>query len=241
MATVLHVDDDLALARLVTRALTAAGYDVHHAATWAEGFAFLHERRPDVVLLDWGLPDVDGLEACRRLRSDPIVGDVPVIMVTGRGLEADLVAGLETGADDYVTKPFSLKELHARVQAVLRRTSLRRGATPPAPPPAARVQRSGLSIDLQARRVKIGGRDVPLRAREFDLLAHLATAPGRVFRRDELLAAVWRFEHTKGLITRTVDVHVRRLRMKLGPAGKQIETVKRVGYRFNAGRNARVS
>ena len=234
LLTVLHIDDDDALVRLVARALSAAGCEVRHADTGSEGLRLLRDSRPDVVLLDLGLPDIDGLEVCRRVREDPRTAHVPVIMVTAKGLEVDRVAGLDTGADDYITKPFGVSELQARIRAVVRRASAR-GRTPRtawlAP---THTHRRGLAIDLPGRRVTVRGHEVLLRAREFDLLAHFAAAPGRVFRRDELLTAVWGFEHPRDLVTRTVDVHVRRLRAKLGVAGRQIETLKGVGYRYNS-------
>ncbi len=183
--------------------------------------------RPVVCILDIGLPGHDGLEICRRLRES---GDwTPVIFLTARDDEVDRIVGLELGADDYLTKPFSPRELVARIKAVLRRTA---GA-----PEIAQVRQVGpVTIDASRRLVLAGGVPIALTSTEFDLLAHLMNRPGRVFTREELLASVWGYAAHAG--TRTVDVHVAQLRGKLGEAGSMIRTIRGVGYAADAGRDA---
>jgi DNA-binding response OmpR family regulator len=211
---VLVVEDDPAIADLVGRYLTRDGFGVHVEADGAAGLAAVRRLRPVAVVLDVGLPSMDGVEVCRTLRSG---GDwTPVLFVTARDDEVDRVLGLELGADDYVTKPFSPRELVARV-----RTVLRRGA------PAAEVLVVGRTrMDLGQRRVWADGVEVSLTSTEFDLLAQLMRRPRQVFERPRLLSAVWGYSITG---TRTVDVHVAQLRAKLG-AASPIRTVRGVGY-----------
>jgi len=195
----------------------------------AAGLARALADPPDLVVLDLMLPSLDGLEVCRRLRA---VAPVPVIMLTARGEEADRIAGLELGADDYVAKPFSPRELTARVKAVLRRAAGGAGAVGPAPPEETALTAGSLELDVRSHEARVAGELVALTAREFDLLAHLMRHPRRAFRREELLEDVWGFAYGD---TSTVTVHVRRLREKIEAdpsAPRHVCTVWGVGYRF---------
>lgn len=218
----LVVDDEDVISDLVRVYLERDGYEVHvvdRAQAVAEA---LVSFRPDVVLLDIGLPDGPGTEVVRRMRA---AGDwTPVLLVSARDDEVDRVVGLEVGADDYIVKPFSPRELVARVRAVLRRAA---PAADAAPEPVARVHVGAVEIDAGARRVHVSGEEVPLTATEFDLLHELARSPGRVLTRQVLLENVW--GHPPGLLSRTVDVHVAQLRAKLGDA-VAIRSVRGVGY-----------
>ena len=181
-------------------------------------------RPPDLIILDLNLPVLSGTEVCRIVRSRPATASIPIIMLTARTGEADRVTGLDLGADDYVTKPFSLRELAARVRAVLRRTCRRR-------PPAARLFKGEhLTADFDAVAISVDGEAVRLTRREFELLRYLVENRNRVISRDRLLERVWGYD--RFIETRSVDVHVGRLRGKLGAAGRQIETVVGLGYRF---------
>ena len=182
----------------------------------------------DLVLLDLMLPGMDGLEVCRALRGDPATARIPIIMVTARGEESDKVAGPEVGADDYITKPFSPRELVARLRALLRRAQPSRAE--------GVIEAGDLRIDTLAREATYRGRKLSLTPREFELLAFLAHRPGRVMSREELLRKVWGYDYLGE--TRTVDVHVRRLRVKLGERHRLIETVTGAGYKFTAGSTA---
>jgi two-component system OmpR family response regulator len=216
---VLVVEDERPIADLVRLYLVRDGFGVHVEADGAAGLAAARRLRPVAVVLDIGLPGLDGTQVCRRLRE---TGDwTPVLFLTARDDEVDRVLGLELGADDYLTKPFSPRELVARVKAVLRRTA--------GPPDAGRVLRVGpVTLDPARHEVHAGGAPVQLTSTEFDLLAHLMGRPGRVFGRDELLASVWGYAALAG--TRTVDVHVAQVRGKLGEHGNVIRTVRGVGY-----------
>jgi DNA-binding response OmpR family regulator len=221
---ILLVEDDAALAASSLDGLAALGFDVEHVSTGAAALASVAGPvPPDVVLLDLGLPDMDGQEVCRRIRSS---SEVPIIVVSARGDETDRVIALELGADDYLVKPFGMRELAARMRAVLRRTQ----AAPAAP--AAAVQEIGrLSVDRRAQRVHIDGVEIALTAKEFDVLAFLADDPGAVRRRTEILEHVWE-GHWYGA-TKTVDAHVAAIRKKLGdPAW--IEAVRGVGFRLGS-------
>lgn len=226
--SILVVDDEPTIAEVVARYLARAGYDTRTAADGASAIAAAADRRPDLVVLDIMLPGLDGLEVMRRLHEDP--GErVPVIMLTAKGEEADRLVGLRRGADDYVGKPFSPRELVARVEAVLRRSEHRRDGRDT-------LVFAGLEVDSTARRVVVGGREIDLTTREFDLLEFLARHPDQVFSRDQLMDRVWRFAFYTD--TTTVTVHVRRLRAKIEPDPSNprwIETVWGVGYRFRAG------
>jgi len=219
---VLVVEDDRGVAVSLTDGLTDAGYDVDHVATGAAALEVEADRDVDVVLLDLGLPDMDGRDVCRELRSR--ASNVPIIMLTARGDEFDRVLGLELGADDYVTKPFSVRELVARIRAVTRRTASNDGGDNGDPQTIGR-----LTIDRRSRRVTMGDEAVNLTAKEFDLLAFLATDPGAVQSRTEILEHVWDTNWYGP--TKTVDAHVAAVRKKLGD-GRWIEAVRGVGFRF---------
>jgi DNA-binding response OmpR family regulator len=222
--SILVVDDDPTVSDVVRRYLERAGFTVRLAADGPAGLAAFAADRPDLVVLDLMLPGIDGLEVCRRLRGS--ADGVPIVMLTALGEEADRVLGLELGADDYVTKPFSPRELVLRVQSVLRRSAAR-----PAPAPVVIVD-GGLRLDLARRVARLDGRELALTVREFDLLAFLARNPGRAYRRGELLEAVWGWTFGD---QSTVTVHVRRLREKIeaDPAApRRILTVWGVGYRY---------
>jgi DNA-binding response OmpR family regulator len=219
---VLVVEDDRGVAVSLTDGLTDAGYDVDHVATGTAALQVEADRDVDVVLLDLGLPDMDGRDVCRELRSR--ASNVPIIMLTARGDEFDRVLGLELGADDYVTKPFSVRELVARIRAVTRRTASNDGGENSEP------QTIGpLTIDRRSRRITMGDEPVNLTAKEFDLLAFLATDPGAVKSRTEILEHVWDTNWYGP--TKTVDAHVAAVRKKLGD-GRWIEAVRGVGFRF---------
>jgi DNA-binding response OmpR family regulator len=225
--TVLVVDDEPTIVEVVARYLERAGFETHEAADGTEALRIAGEHRPDLVVLDLMLPGIDGLEVMRQLheRAGPRIA---VILLTARGEESDRLVGLRDGADDYVVKPFSPKELVARVEAVLRRVAPPSDEAPP-------IERGSLRIEPASRRVVLDGEELSLTQREFDLLAFLAEHPGRVYSRDQLMEAVWGeafFEDTS-----TVTVHIRRLRAKLGDDVEMprfIETVWGVGYRFKA-------
>jgi len=224
-ARVLVVEDEPDIRDLVSFHLGREGFEVRTAGTGTQGLKDVRTKRPDLIVLDLMLPELDGIEVCRRLRQDPETASIPVIMLTAKGDEVDRIVGLELGADDYVTKPFSPKELVARVRAVLRRS--RRGELPTA------FSVGKLSVDLGKHIVSVGGREVPLTPKEFDLLHAFLEARGRVLSREFLLDRVWGYARASEIESRTVDVHVRRLRQKLGAEGHRILTVKSVGYRFD--------
>ncbi len=219
---ILIVEDEAALVTLLRYNFEAAGYDVVTAMDGEEALLALAERRPDLVILDWMLPSISGLEVCRQIRRKPGTRDLPVIMLTARGEEADRVRGLDSGADDYVTKPFSPGELVARVRAVLRRV---RPATA-----GDALTYADLAMDLAAHRVVRGGRPLHLGPIEFRLLRHFMEHPGRVFTREQLLDAVW--GHDVYVEARTVDVQIRRLRKAINAPGETdlIRTVRSAGY-----------
>jgi two-component system phosphate regulon response regulator PhoB len=219
---ILLVEDETALVELLRYNLEKEGFRVSAASDGEEGLSLIAEARPDLLILDWMLPHVSGIEICRQLRRKPETRDLPVIMVTARGEEADRVRGLEVGADDYITKPFSPNELIARVRAVLRRTR---------PSAADEVLTfGGIVMDLAAHRVIRNGRGVHLGPTEFRLLRYLLEKPGRVFSREQLLDGVWGRDIY--IEPRTVDVHVRRLRKALNAPGERdlIRTVRSAGY-----------
>jgi DNA-binding response OmpR family regulator len=224
VARVLVVDDDPTVAEVLLAYLLREGFSAAHAADGPDALAQAAAEPPDLVILDLMLPGIDGLEVCRRLRRDR--GDLPVVMLTARGEEEDRVLGLEVGADDYVTKPFSARELVLRVQSVLRRTG--RPQTPP-----ALLGDGSLNLDATARRATLDGVELALTTREFDLLAHLLAHPGVAFSREELMQQVWGWEYGD---QSTVTVHVRRLREKVetDPGSPvRLVTVWGVGYRWD--------
>ena len=223
---VLVVEDEPDIRRLVVLHLERDGFRCRTAANGPDALREVKAAVPDLVILDLMLPELDGLEVCRRLRRDAGTAAVPIIMLTAKSDEVDRVVGLEIGADDYVSKPFSPKELVARVRAVLRRSR---------PDPVPPVLSAGsVVLDPARHAVTLGGRAVELTPKEFDLLQALLEAAGRVLSREHLLNRVWGYARADEIESRTVDVHVRRLRAKLGVAGSRIVTVKSVGYRFEA-------
>jgi DNA-binding response OmpR family regulator len=223
---ILVVEDEPDIAALMKHALErGSDLRVEIVATGAAALKTVTQDPPGLVLLDLNLPFIDGLEVCRLLRNRAVSASIPIIMVTARTSEADRVAGLELGADDYVTKPFSLRELVARVRAVLRRPH---GIAAQDAPSA--LTSGGIFIDFDAVSVTVSGAPVKLTRREFELLRFLIENRNRVLSRDRLLERVWGFD--RQVETRSVDVHVGRLRGKLGPAGRQIETIIGMGYRF---------
>jgi DNA-binding response OmpR family regulator len=220
---ILIVDDDRDLRQLLERELTAAGHRVAQAASGAEALERARVHRPSVVLLDLGLPDIDGGEVLRRLRETPVTARAAVLLLSGRTSEPDRIAGLELGADDYITKPFSVRELLLRIAAVERRVH--------ADGNGDGVRRAGrIEIDRGAFVVRVDGAPVPLTVTEFRLLEALSERPGRVCTRAELEQRAGAGRH--GPASRVLQTHVRRLRLKLGVAGEQIETVRAIGYRL---------
>ena len=226
MARILVVEDEKDLQEVLAYNLRQAGHTAVVVGTGREALAAIPEQRPDLVLLDLMLPDVSGIEICRKLKGDPATRDLPIVMVTAKGDEVDRVVGFELGADDYVVKPYSLRELLLRVDAVLRRTS------PAAGPVGSRgvLLFGKLRVDRDAHRVWVDEEEITLTALELRLLSTLLERRGRVQSRPALLDDVWGMSGE--VTTRTVDTHVKRLREKLGGAGPYIETVRGVGYRF---------
>jgi two-component system phosphate regulon response regulator PhoB len=223
MARILVIEDEKDIQDVLAYNLTQAGHKVQIASRGEEGLRFARERKPDVILLDLMLPDVPGTEVCKQLRSLPSMKDVKIMMLTAKGEEIDRVVGFELGADDYIVKPFSVRELVLRIQAVLRRAS---GEEQPQPV----LEFGVLRVDREAHRAWVEGKEVELTALEFKLLVMLHDRRNRVQTREGLLQDVWAID--ADITTRTVDTHVKRLREKLGPAGEYIETVRGVGYRF---------
>jgi two-component system phosphate regulon response regulator PhoB len=221
------MEDEDALATLLSYNLEKEGYRVVVAADGEEGMLQIEERLPDLVLLDWMLPKLSGIEVCRRIRGKPETRNMPIIMLTARGEESDRIRGLDTGADDYLTKPFSMSELIARIRAVLRR--IRPGLADD------RLNHGDIVIDRVAHRVRRSGQEIHLGPTEFRLLDHLMQHPGRVFSREQLLDAVWGSDVY--VEARTVDVHVGRLRKALNVEGtvNPIRTVRSAGYSLDLG------
>jgi two-component system phosphate regulon response regulator PhoB len=224
-ATILIVEDEEPLSVLLGYNLESEGFTVHVTHRGDEVETIVEEQRPDLVILDWMLPGLPGIEVCRRLRSRAETRDIPIVMLTARGEEVERVRGLSTGADDYVVKPFSIPELLARVRAILRRVN---------PDTIASLLRAGdLELDRTAHRVRRSGRDVDLGPTEFRLLEFLMQSPGRVFAREQLLDGVW--GRDVYVDERTVDVHIGRLRKSLnrGRTKDPIRTVRGAGYAFD--------
>lgn len=223
MTTVLVIDDEHDIQDVLEFNLRAAGFDVLRATRGSEGLRLARETHPDLVLLDLMLPDTSGIEICRTLKSEVTTRRVPVVMVTAKNDEIDRVVGFELGADDYIVKPFSVRELVLRVRAVLRRHD-------PPPAPGRAVEFGDLRIDRDAHRVWVRDEEVDLTALELKLLLTLFDRKNRVQSRESLLETVWGMDAR--ISTRTVDAHVKRLREKLAEARDYIETVRGVGYRF---------
>jgi len=224
-ARILIVEDDPDIAELVARYLEKAAFETDRAASGRDALQMIAVNPPALVVLDLMLPHVDGLEICRRLRSDQKTAAIPLIMLTARAEESERIVGLELGADDYLAKPFSPNELVARVRALLRRAQRQASDAP-----AKTLTYGAISVDSDRHVVSAGGRDVTLTAKEFLLLEYLLQHRGRVLSRDVLLTDVWGYRYTGG--TRTVDVHVRRLREKLPLLAEALVTVKQFGYKL---------
>ena len=225
MSHILIVEDDRDIADLIAHYLQKAGHAIDVAASGTAALAKIKASRPVLVLLDLMLPGMDGLRVCQTLRKDPETAAIPIIMLTARAEEAERIAGLELGADDYVTKPFSPGELVARVGALLRRARTTAAAK------ASRLLEYGpIALDVQRHVVTVAGAEVKLTAKEFLLLQYLMEHRGRLVSRDALLRDVWGYQFTGG--TRTVDVHVRRLREKIALLAEAITTIKQFGYRL---------
>ena len=220
--TILIVEDEEDIRQLLTFNLEREGFATLEAADGNDGLDKARSRKPDLILLDVMLPGMDGFQVCRELERQPATACIPVIMLTARGEEVDRIVGLELGADDYVVKPFSVRELILRIRAILRRQSAAT-STP-------RVARHGISVDPAAHKVLVQEQDVELTATEFRLLEDLIRHAGTVRTREQLLNTVWGYQFEG--YARTVDTHVRRLRAKLGEAADLVETVRGVGYRF---------
>jgi phosphate regulon transcriptional regulator PhoB len=223
---VLVVEDEPDIRGLIVHHLTQDGFRCRTAGDGAEALAQLRAGPPDLIVLDLMLPGVNGLEVTRRLRAEPAWARLPIIMLTAKADEVDRIVGLEMGADDYIVKPFSPKELLARVRAVLRRAQ---------PPDEGRaLAGGGIMLDEARHRVTVDGAAVELTPKEFALLHALMASAGRVLSREFLLNRVWGYARADEVESRTVDVHVRRLRAKLGDASRHIATVKSIGYRFES-------
>ncbi len=222
---ILIIEDEAAIREMVDMALSAAGYQVFGAESGEEGFSVLNEHVPDLILLDWMLPGMSGIDFARRIRKDPLCGQIPIIMLTARGEEEDKVRGLDSGVDDFITKPFSPRELASRIKAVLRR------ASPMASEEVVDVE--GLTLDPVSHRITANDSNVDMGPTEFRLLHFFMTHPERVFTRGQLLDNVW---GTNVYVEeRTVDVHIRRLRKAISGTGhdRLIQTVRGAGYRFS--------
>ncbi len=224
-ATILIVEDERDIVDLLQYNLQEAGFETDYARNGVDALHRAVEKSPDLILLDLMLPEVDGLIVCRLLKNDPRTKNIPIVMVTAKTEEPDRIAGLELGVDDYITKPFSPKEVVLRVSAVLRRLQVGQLAED-----TKRIHRHGLTIDLDKHQVLTERGLIDLTATEFKLITLFARSPGRVFTRDILMDVIWGEEYYG--IDRTVDTHVSRLRRKLGEFGEHIETVHGVGYRF---------
>ena len=221
--TILLIEDEANITQLVRYNVEQAGFRLLAARDGEEGLRLVEQNRPHLILLDLLLPRLNGLDVCRRLKQQPETRDIPIIMLTAKAAEADKVQGLELGADDYVTKPFSPRELIARIRAVFRR----RGTQQP-----SRVRCGRLEADWERHQVTIHGKAIPLTPKEFELLKVLIQANGRTLSRERLLETAWGYTEAAELETRTVDFHVSQLRRKLSSEAKRLATVPGTGYRF---------
>src|SRR5262245_7688908 len=222
-ARILVVDDEPDVVQLIEYNLKASGYDVISAADGEDGLKKARSGAPDLIILDLMLPRIEGLDVCKMLRREPSTSAIPIVMLTAKASETDRVLGLELGADDYVTKPFSTRELTLRVKRLLRSPTAEEDH-------AERIEIGELMIDVARYETTVNGVPIDLTATEFRLLTALVKRRGRVQSREQLLQDVW--EYDAKIDTRTVDTHMRRLREKLGPAAKHLDTVRGVGYRF---------
>ena len=222
---ILVVEDELDIVRMLEYNLKKEGFRVASCRDGDDALGAATKEQPDLILLDLMLPGIDGLEVCKALKKESKTSSIPVIMLTAKSQESDKIVGLELGADDYVSKPFSIRELIARVKAVLRRAKEKEKL------PEV-LKRGDLSIDLSKISVAVKGKPIELTAKEFELLKTLVSSRGRVLSRDYLLDTIWGFDHAMEIQTRTVDVHIRTLRKKLKSEARRIVTVKNYGYRF---------
>jgi two-component system alkaline phosphatase synthesis response regulator PhoP len=222
---IIVIEDETDILEVISYNLSREGFKVITATDGKDGLRKIIDQSPDLVILDLMLPGVDGIDLCRRIKADPLTRRIPVVMVTAKGEESDVVLGLGVGADDYISKPFSPKELIARVKAVLRRGPLRDDLAP-----GERISSGGVTVDAVRHEVRIGGRPIDFTATEFRLLHFLASHPGRAFTRDQLLSRV--IGEGAQVLDRNIDVHVRAVRKKLGERQDLIETIRGVGYRF---------
>ena len=220
---ILVIEDEPDIAEVLQYNLEKEGFDVETARRGDTGFDAVRRDNPDLILLDLMLPGIDGLELTRMLKRDPITSRLPIVMLTARGEEVDRIVGLELGADDYISKPFSPREVVLRVKAVLRRFQHEESV-------AERIEAGGIELDISGHQLRVRGHEVPLTATEFRLLRLLLERSGRVQTRGQLLSDVWGY--AEDIDSRTVDTHIRRLRRKLGPEAERIETVIGVGYRL---------
>jgi two-component system phosphate regulon response regulator PhoB len=228
--TVLIVDDEKDLRQLLDFNLKQAGFRTLHAATGEEALVQVARHQPQMILLDLNLPDVSGIEVARRLKADPDTREIPIVMLTARGGEADRIAGFELGAEDYVPKPFSVRELVLRLNVVRRRLSSPLGQGVENGSTTRKLTCGQIDVDLDACLVRVEGRQIGLALLEFRLLVYLMKGQGRVRTREQLLRHVWSYPVDSA--TRTIETHVKRLRAKLGEAGELIETVRSIGYRM---------
>ena len=224
---VLIVDDEKDIVKMLDYNLKKEGFRTTFAYNGEKAFETAKKERPDIIILDVMLPGMDGLEVCKALKKEAGTCSIPIIMLTAKTQESDKVVGLELGADDYVTKPFSPRELVARVKAVLRRVKEKEKL------PDTWAE-GDLAIDFSKIQVSLKGKPIELTAKEFELLKTLIAAKGRVLSREQLLSTIWGFDHSMEIETRTVDVHIRTLRKKLKNESKRIVTVKNYGYRFES-------
>jgi len=220
------IEDEPDIQEIIAYNLKREGYQVSSALNGEEGLDLIDRKKPDLILLDLMLPGIDGLEVCRRLRSRPETQDIPIIMVSAKGEETDVVLGLGLGADDYIAKPFSPKELIARVKAVLRRSKIQTHISS-----EDKIAHGNLVIEPSKHKVSLAGKEIIFTASEFKMLATLANSPGRVYTREQLI------NHSLGenvvLVDRNIDVHIRAIRKKLGEENNFIETIRGIGYRFS--------
>ncbi|NPA58487.1 MAG: response regulator transcription factor [Aquificae bacterium] len=224
MPVVYVVEDDEDINDLLVYNLQKEGFTVFPFLSSVEALKSLTQNKPDIILLDIMLPDIDGLEFCKMVKSNPETERIPIIMITAKSTEVDKIVGLELGADDYITKPFSIREVIARIRAVLRRTS--RDRTPEKP-----IKVGGLEINPDRFQIKVDGRSVDLTAKEFKVLMLLINSNGKVLSRDYILENAW--DGNWEVYDRTVDVHIKKIREKLGDYGRFIETVRGIGYRWS--------
>ena len=222
-ANILIVEDSPEICELLHFSLSRAGFNVNEVETGEQALGYLDNKMPDLLIVDWMLPGMSGVDLARRLRKEDLTAQIPILMLTARTDEADVLKGFDSGVDDYMSKPFSPRELIARIKALLRRSGT---------PEDDLLEDSGISIDLTSHRVSIGGKTIKIGPTEYRLLEVFMRNPDRVFERDQLLDRVW--GRTSYIETRTVDVHILRLRKLLKPHGleKTIQTVRSVGYRF---------